>query len=118
MDGDDAVFYSATEGTDIDKTVVGPDDQWRYREVNVSSNFNRTGLDPARSVGNVFDNHGNPVSAPLAAGVAIFNSIINFFANNPINWETLDRAAGAGLAVFRGGGAGLGDEGAAFHRRR
>ncbi len=29
----------------------------------------------------------------------------------------LDRAAGAGLAVFRGGGAGLGDEGAAFHGR-
>ena len=93
MDGDDAVFYSATATTDIQKTVVGPDDQWRYREVNVSSNFNRTGLDSARSVGNVFDNHGNLVSTPLAAGVAIFNSIINFFANNPINLQTQPQAS-------------------------
>ena len=88
MDGDDAVFYSATGETDIKRTVAGPNDQWRYREVNVSSNFNRTGLDPAGSVGHVFDNHGNPVSVALAAGVAIFDSVINFFASNPINWET------------------------------
>ena len=31
----------------------------------------------------VLDNHGNPVSVVIAAGVALFNSIVNFFASNP-----------------------------------
>lgn len=89
----DAVFYSATATTDIEKRVVGPNDQWQYREVNVSTDFNKTGLDPTKSKGCVFDNQGNPVNVAVAAGVAIANWFTDLFASNQITWDTAPQAS-------------------------